>query len=136
MLAERTLLYANKLTGISLVIKVKIDAPHYPSRTKGFEQMAGCLVHTGNETAGEHEVLGVDPLQALCNGLTSIDFFLKALSTQGELTWDDGRQYDPHSDALFPVDVKQVFTATLGTSEDEMKRNIEKFKTNYSPPKQ
>jgi hypothetical protein len=127
VIAERKLLYINNPSSTKIVIKVGIYAPYRPAITKGFEHMAGCIVHTGTETAGEHEVLGIDPMQALCKGLTTIDFYLKALSTQGALTWDDGGPYQP-SDAPFPIEMGEVFAATVGTTPEDIKKNVERFK--------
>jgi hypothetical protein len=79
----------------------------------GFEKLAGCLVHTGVEDAGEREVFGVDELQALSSALSSIDAFLIGLASQGRLEWDDGREYDPSRDNIFANDPSEIVTALL-----------------------
>lgn len=114
MLAERTFTLINKVTGDKQDIKVGIGEPYFPAKVPGLEEFAGCQVHTGTVDAGQHEVYGVDKLQALCNGLTSIDFFLKAMATQGDLFWPNGGTYNPKLEAPFPSTVSEVFDATLG----------------------
>lgn len=129
-LAERNLKFAHLSTNEQSTIKVAVGLPYFPAKTEGFDDMAGCMVLSGfDEDEGrEFEVFGVDPLQALCNGLTIIDFYLKAYSTQGTLAWGHGAPYDPRSDSLVPSDVVDVLKATVGSGPEEMKENIEKFK--------
>ncbi len=117
MLADRKLILRNKVSGEKFVIRVAISAPYSPAKAKGLESFAACTVHTGTQDEGEHEAYGVDQLQALGNGLTSIDFFLKGLATKGELTWEDGRPYDSDKEAPFSEEVSKVYAATIGKSQ-------------------
>lgn len=118
MLIERTFTLIIKTSGNKQEIKVGIGEPYFPAKALGLEEFAGCQVHTGTMDAGQHEVYGVDKLQALCNGLTSIDFFLKAMANQGDLFWPNGNMYNPKLEAPFPSTVSEVFDATLGVKRE------------------
>lgn len=133
MFAERKLVFVNNSSGNRQVIKVAIGPADSPAKINALGHLARCLVHTGSETAGEHEVYGIDSIQALCNGLTSIDFFLKALSTQGTLSWEDGRSYNPETDAPFSKTTTAAYSATLGDSSKQIEQVIEKFKALQKP---
>lgn len=128
MFAERRLVFISNSSSDQQIIKVAIGPTKRSATIDGLGHLARCLVHTGSETAGEHEVYGIDSIQALCNGLTSIDFFLKALSTQGTLSWEDGTPYNPKTDAPFSETSGAVYSATLGDSPEQIKQVIEKFK--------
>lgn len=113
MLIERKLALVRNRDSKKLSIKVGVGFPYRPARLKGCEDLAGCVVHTGLEDVGEREVFGVDELQALSTALSSVDAFLKALATQGQLFWDDGRQYDPSTENLFANDTSEIVGAIL-----------------------
>ena len=114
MLAERILTLVDRSTGNRQEIKVGIGEPYFPAKAEGSQEFAGCQVHIGTVGAGQHEVYGIDKLQALCNGLTSIDFFLKTMVTQGDLFWPNGNAYNPKLEAPFPNMVSEIFNMMLG----------------------
>ena len=113
MMIERRLSLIRNPDSKRLLIKVGVGIPYRPARLPGFEKLAGCLVHTGVEDAGEREVFGVDELQALASALSNIDMFLKALASRGRLLWEDGREYDPSTENIFANDPSEILDAIL-----------------------
>jgi hypothetical protein len=116
MIAERRLIFRAADSRQRVIIYVAVGEPYdlEPDRKVGKDMVCACPVHIGVEDAGLTEVHGADKLQALGAAIHQVDLYLAGLVAAGELSWEDGRQYEPSYEAPFAPAMGEVIRRKLG----------------------
>ncbi len=112
MLVDKTLQFIGR-SGRSDVIRVGIGMP-IRSSIEGLESFMECPIHLGYENAGRSSVFDMDAASAIDKGLDSIQFFLNALSLQGNLRWGNGADYEFGDIQEIREEVRQMMSKGLG----------------------
>lgn len=99
LMCKREFRFVRRGQAEARTLVVGITAPFDAPTPTG--ETFGCVVSFLGGDESRHEVYGLDAMAAIGTALASIDTYLASMANLGELTWADGRKYQPERESAF-----------------------------------